>query len=202
MLSRQAAFSAKCKLQRPLLGWAHGGRRALAQFRRPPQPIGRRNWLAGLVIGGRGGGATKALRGSGGALGGVQGRAVPGGSSPWRRPDGHYAEEKAHKTVCPIVHDQPDWWRILVKFVQPQLPTERSRDLNILADSVSPHARNLLHQNLNLNQEKHLLRKNLEQRLTEALKGRRKKSRKLERKVLHRLRMVKLKLKRHRKLNL
>ncbi|XP_013361290.1 PREDICTED: high mobility group nucleosome-binding domain-containing protein 3 isoform X4 [Chinchilla lanigera] len=104
MLSRQAAFSAKCKLQRPLLGWAHGGRRALAQFRRPPQPIGRRNWLAGLVIGGRGGGATKALRGSGGALGGVQGRAVPGGSSPWRRPDGHYAEEKAHKTVCPIVH--------------------------------------------------------------------------------------------------
>ncbi|XP_063083001.1 high mobility group nucleosome-binding domain-containing protein 3 isoform X3 [Cavia porcellus] len=68
--------------------------------------------------------------------------------------------------------------------------------------SISPRddlpgcPRNLLHQNLNLNQEKQLLRKNLEQRLTEVLKGRRKKSRKLERKVLHRPKMVKPKLKR------
>nr|XP_038936583.1 high mobility group nucleosome-binding domain-containing protein 3 isoform X4 [Rattus norvegicus] len=56
--------------------------------------------------------------------------------------------------------------------------------------------RNLFHQNRSLNQEKHLLRKNPEQRLTELLRGRRKKSRKLERKVLHHLQMVTLKLKR------
>lgn len=41
------------------------------------------------------------------------------------------------------------------------------------------------------------LRKNLEQRLAEVLRGRRKKSRKLERKVLHHLQMVTLKLKRY-----
>lgn len=41
------------------------------------------------------------------------------------------------------------------------------------------------------------VRKNLEQRLTKVLKGRRRRSRKLERKVLHHLKMVKLKLKRY-----
>lgn len=41
------------------------------------------------------------------------------------------------------------------------------------------------------------VRKNREQRLTKVLKGRRRKSKKLERKVLHHLKMVKLKLKRY-----
>lgn len=52
-------------------------RRSLAEFRRPPQPMERRNWLAGLLIGCLGGGPKAALRGRGGAA-----KRHPGGHSP------------------------------------------------------------------------------------------------------------------------
>ncbi|OWK01388.1 hypothetical protein Celaphus_00018762 [Cervus elaphus hippelaphus] len=67
----------------------------------------------------------------------------------------------------------------------------------LMCPASSSRDRNLLPPNLNLNQEKHLLRKNRQQRLAKVLKGRRRRSRKLGRKVpQHRLKMVTLKLKR------
>lgn len=65
-------------------------------------------------------------------------------------------------------------------------------------DRLPDCQRNPLHQNLNLNQEKHPLPKNLEERLTQGLKGKRE-STTLERTVLRHLKMVKLKLEVHRK---